>query len=179
MRKPSQNRPDRHGPRKQATSPELRDQCLDFLQRKFYPTHPIPFAKDRPRLLAWVVLWPAKWFSQRGVTVQPDRYLEIFSSVFMDGLRFGDLEKITYLPAWLATVIQSHFSHHGEEYYEAAKRERESIHNNTILKGILAGNMTASTAAPDPIQEMAQAARLLKPKKRAQKQPINAQLTML
>lgn len=170
MRKPAPK-----PPRKQQTSPELRDQCLDFLQRKFYQGHPVTFAKDRPRLLAWVVLWPAKWFNQRGVTVEPDRYFAIFSQVFMDGLRFGELEKITYLPAWLAKVIQSHFDHHGEDYYEAAK----SIRENTLLKSILAGNLVAGIARPDPIRELAQAARLLEPKKKVKNTPVNDQLTML
>jgi hypothetical protein len=55
--------------RRQETPQELRDHCLDFLRRKFYPNHAVNFAKDRPRLLAWVVLWPAKWFNEKGVTV--------------------------------------------------------------------------------------------------------------
>ena len=41
----------------------------------------------------------AKWLDDHGVTISADEYRAIFMSVFMDGLRFGDLEKITYLPA--------------------------------------------------------------------------------
>lgn len=95
--------------RKQPTPQELRDELLGFLQRKFYPGQPVAFAKDRRRLLDWVILWPAKWLDDRGVTIPADRYRAIFMSVFMDGLRFGDTANITYLPAWLAKCIQSHF----------------------------------------------------------------------
>ena len=118
--------------RRQSTPQELRDDLLAFLERKFYPTHHIAFLKDRTRLLDWVVLWPAKWFDDRGVTVPADRYKAIFMGVFLDGLRFGNTGNITYLPAWLAKVIQSHFAMHGEEYYEQAKDRPEPRRNNAI-----------------------------------------------
>ena len=165
--------PARTPPRKQATPQELRDNCLDFLQRKFYPGRPIDFAKDRPRLLAWVVLWPAKWFNERGVTVPPEQYRQIFEGVFMDGLRFGDTGNITYLPAWLAKVIQSHFAHHGEDYYAQAKKLRD----DPLLARLLA-NGQLPTRTEDPIRALAQAARLLKPKP-VKKAPIKDQLTLL
>jgi hypothetical protein len=85
--------------RKQPTPQELLDDLLGFLQRKFYQGQPVAFAKDRRRLLDWVVLWPAAWLDERGVTLPAARYREIFMSVFMDGLRFGNTENITYLPA--------------------------------------------------------------------------------
>src|SRR6185369_17295894 len=92
---------------KQLTSDELLNELLGFLQRKFYEGRAVAFQKDRRRLLEWVVLWPARWLDERGVTVASDKYREIFMSVFMDSLRFGDTANITYLPAWLAKVIQS------------------------------------------------------------------------
>jgi len=170
MRKPSPK-----PVRRQQTSPELIGECLDFLERKFYLGHPIPFSKDRPRLLAWVVLWPARWFNKRGVTISPERYREIFMHVFLEAIAHGFQSKITYPPAYLAHVIQSHFDHHGEEYYEAAK----SIRDNTVLKGILAGQLQPSAAQPDPIREMAQAARLLATKKKAPLTTKPNQLTLI
>src|SRR5579872_3818331 len=89
---------------KQPTPQELLDGLLDFVQRKFYSDHPLAFTKDRPRLLKWVVLWPAAWLNKRGVTLPADRYREIFMAVFMDGLRFGDTGNITYFPAYLAKI---------------------------------------------------------------------------
>lgn len=158
---------------KQPTSQELRDTCLDFLSRKFYPGRDVVFAKDRRRLLDWVVLWPAKWLDNRGVTIPSDQYRQLFMDVFMDGLRYGDLEAITYLPAWLAKVIQSHFAHHGDEIYERAKSVRTLAERaQTTLAGL-------PRRQPDPIREMAAAARLLKPKKQPRKAPIKQQLTLL
>jgi hypothetical protein len=161
--------------RKQETPQELRDACLDFLRRKFYPEQATAFLKDRRRLLGWVVLWPAKWFNDRGVTVPTETYREIFEGVFMDGLRFGNTGNITYLPAWLAKVIQSHFEHHGEEYYERAKSLRE----NALLKGILSGKLKPSEPTADPVRELAQAAALLKPKKKPAKPVKPSQLSLL
>jgi hypothetical protein len=161
--------------RKQETPQELRDACLDFLRRKFYSEQATAFLKDRPRLLAWVVLWPASWFNSRGVSFPPDKYREIFEGVFMDGLRFGNTGNITYLPAWLAKVIQSHFEHHGEEYYERAKSLRE----NALLKGILSGKLKPSEPTADPVRELAQAAALLKPKRKPAKTVKPSQLSLL
>lgn len=158
--------------RSQPTPDELLERLLSFLQRKFYQAHAVSFAKDRPRLLKWVVLWPAKWFNDRAVTITPDRYAEIFYQVFLDAQIHG-AEKVTYLPAWLSKVIQSHFHHHGEEYYEQAKSIRNAVETAMIIAG------HAAPAAADPIRELATAARLLKPKPRPQKPAVKDQLTLL
>jgi len=159
--------------RPQPTSEALRNDLLDFLQRKFYQGHPVAFAKDRKRLLDWVVLWPAKWLNERGITLPGDRYREIFMAVFMDGLRFGNTGNITYLPAWLAKVIQSHFAVHGDEIYDEGKNLR-AVLDRTLL---VAGRQV--NRSPDPVRELAQAAHLLQAKKRPQKPPVKAQLTLL
>jgi hypothetical protein len=158
----------------QLTSVELKDRCLEFLRRKFYPTQNVQFAKDRPKLLQWVVLWPATWFTKRGVRVSEEKYLEIFEGVFMDALIHGST-KITYFPAWLRQVIQAHFSHHGETYYEEAKLLRE----NALLNTILSGKLQPTNPAPDPVRELASAARLLKSKKKLPKTPPTTQLPLL
>lgn len=159
----------------QRTSEELRDRCLEFLRRKFYPEHNVQFAKDRPKLLAWVVLWPAVWFTKRGVRVTDAKYLELFEGVFMDALVHGATTKVTYFPAWLRQVIQSHFSHHGEAYYEEAKLLRE----NALIAGLLSGKIQPGKPAPDPVAELATAARLLRSKKKQPKQSQNSQLPLL
>jgi hypothetical protein len=172
MRRRSQPKPAR----KQPTPQELLDQILDFLQRKFYEGHPVSFAKDRPRLLDWVVLWPAKWLDDRGVTIPADRYRDIFFTVFLDALACGNTGNITYLPAYLAKVIQSHFAMHGDEYYAEAKSMRTLVENSIVLAGRLA------KPEADPVSDLArvaQASRLLRPKKKAPKAPVKAQLTLL
>jgi len=159
--------------RTQQTPEALRDDLLDFLERKFYPAHRVPFLKDRPRLLAWVVLWPAKWLNDRGVTIPADRYREIFMNVFMDSLRFGAVEKVTYFPAWLAKVIQSHFAVHGDEIYDEGKNLRAVLERTLFV----AGKQVAQP--PDPVRSLAAAADLLKSPKRVPKQPVKQQLTLL
>ena len=159
--------------RAQPTPLELRDDLLDFLERKFYSGHRIEFVKDRPRLLAWVVLWPAEWLDKRGVTIPLDRYREIFMKVFMDALRFGDTGNITYLPAWLAKIIQSHFACHGDEIYAEAKSLR------TIVEHVLLVTGGAVNQPADPLRSLAQAARLIKTPKRRPKSSSKQQLTLL
>lgn len=167
-------RPQKPETRIQPTPDDLVSSLLDFIQRKFYEGHPVSFAKDRPRLLKWVVLWPAGWLNSKGVTLPPDRYHQILTTVLLDALRFGrQAEKITYLPAYLKMVLQSHFRHHGEDYYEEAKRIRAVV-EHTILVA-----RTVPSATPDPIRELAHAARLLKPQKRSPKPPFKAQLPLL
>jgi hypothetical protein len=168
--------PKKPQPRRQETPQELLDFLLDFLERKFYAGRPVIFAKDRRRLLEWVVLWPAVWFRKRGVTVPPDRYREIFLGVFMDALSFGDVGNITYLPAYLAKVIQSHFDCHGDELYEQAKSARALAEHAMMVLGKI------PQPASDPVGSLAQAAqasRLLRSKKRSIKPPVNSQLNLL
>lgn len=159
--------------RKQQTSQELRDDLMGFLQRKFYDGHPIEFRKDYRRLLDWVVLWPAKWLIEKGVSLPDDRYREIFMSVFMDALRFGNTDGINYLPAWLGRVIQSHFAVHGDEIYESAKSLRTLVEHALLSAG------KAAVARPDPVRELAALARLVKAPKPVKKPSQKEQLNLL
>jgi hypothetical protein len=160
-------------PVKQPTSPELQDELLRFIRSKFYPSDPVSFAKDTPRLLAWVVREFATWLEARAVSLPPTRFLEILRDhILMDAVRHGT-DKIAYRPAWLRAVVQSHLSHHGEDYYEEAKSIR------TLADRALWAAQRASAPAPDPIRELAAAARLLQAQKRPSKRPVKAQLTLL
>lgn len=151
-------------------SEEVICELCRFIETKFYPNHPIPFAKDRPRLLDWVILPLAKFLDDRAVTIPPARYQDIVKAVLMEALQLGDTGVIIYLPAWLGKVMQSHLDHHGDEYYEEAKVTRN--HVASVMAGLRPG------PERDTVRELAQAARLLKPKK-AKKRPINAQLNLL
>jgi hypothetical protein len=158
----------------QPTPKELLDELLDFIQRKFYQGRTVAFAKDRPRLLKWVVLWPATWLNKRGVTLPPARYREIFMAVFLDGIRFGTADQITYFPAYLAKIIQSHFQHHEDEIYAEAKSMRNLVENAIVIAG------KSAQSAPDPVRELATASRLISVRKKpAPKPPVKAQLPLL
>ena len=119
----------------QPTPAELTGTLLDFIRNKFYAEAPADFHKDRRRLLQWVVLWPATWLDERGVTLTTDRYKQLVTDCLMDAVRFGDTRVIQYVPAWLGKVIQSHFVHHAEEIYEEAKSMRTLTEQAVITFG--------------------------------------------
>lgn len=165
---------------KQQTPSELTDSLLDFLRRKFYENDNVNFAKDRKRLLAWVVLWPAWWLKQKGVTLPSDKYREMFFQVFLEA-KANAASKITYRPAWMRHVIQEHFKHHGDEIYERAKSIRSVVEHIILSTG-----KRPTNADPDPTDTLAAARALIdtgkakkQPKKTASKAPVNDQLTML
>jgi hypothetical protein len=150
---------------------------LDFIQRKFYSSQAVSFAKDRPRLLGWVVLKLAVYLDDRAVTISPERYLEIMTGdqgILMEALRFGNTGQITYLPAWLGKVVESHLAVHGDEYYEEGKALRNHLQSaiNLARAGLQGRDL-------DPIRELAAAARLLKPARRPLKRARNDQPSLL
>lgn len=152
---------------------EIQAGLLEFLRRKFYAEDGVAFCKDRERLLKWVVLWPAAWFRQRGVTVHGDAYREIFFKVMLQADAHRS-ERIRYRPAWLKMVLQSHFRLHGEDYYEEAKSMRAVTEKLLLLAG-------RETHAPDPVGELAIAHRILmtkKPQKKAVQATIKEQLNL-
>lgn len=154
--------------RRQLTPDELLGRCLAFLQRKFYQGQDRAYSKDRQRLLKWVVLWPAKWLDERAVSIPPDQYYDTFISVFQDALNFGDLENITYLPAWLAKVIQSHFDHHGDDIYQRAKSLR------TLCDAAQKSLTNLPRRAPDTVRELASASRLIRPRNHGKRKVVSA-----
>jgi len=163
--------------RSQPTSPELIDSLLALIQSKFYRESGISFLKDRPRLLKWVVLYPATWLDSRGVTLPLLRIQEIMTKILIEAGRFCEPTKVTYLPAYLRQVVTSHFRLHGEDYYDEAKSMRNQVESVMLLTAM--SGKVAARKDPDPVRELAQAASLLKPRKRTEKPPVKAQLTLL
>lgn len=163
----------RHAKRVDPPRPKLAnetlDTLLDIVRAKFYTGHAVEFAKDRPRLLSWVILWPATWLSDRGVTLPPDRYSAILGQVLVDAAAFSEPTKVTYLPAYLRQCMQSHWRIHGEEYYEEGKAIRTKVEAT-----MFAVAQQPRQAAQDPVRDLAMAARLLKATK-SQKRPKQAQ----
>jgi hypothetical protein len=171
---------------KQPTPVELRDELLRFIETHFYPGHRLEFIKDTPRLLKWVVLKLAEYLDDKAVSIPTARYLQIMTwkggkdaegkqrppGILMEALRFGDTGTITYMPAWLGKVVESHLRIHGEEYYEEGKTIRN------YLDHVAARLPQAGAEPPNPTRELAQAARLLKTKKKPVNLPRNDQLTM-
>lgn len=146
-------------PRQKQPTPEaVRDAVLLVIERQFYRDHRVAFLKDRRRLLEWVVLWPATWMDERGVTISPARYQEILigpKGILIEALRHGETGQIGYLPGWLRQCVQSHFKFNGERIYEEAKSV-QAIADHVLLQ-------VGRSAAPqaDPIRQLADAAKLL------------------
>lgn len=159
----------------QPTPQDLTDSCLNLLHTKFYRDDAVTFAKDRKKLLEWVVLWPASWLNERGVTIHGDAYREIFTKTFLEA-DMHRASKLQYRPAWLRYVIQSHFKIHGEDYYQDAKNVRNLAEHALLVAG------RNVQPAPDPIREMANAHHILASQKRpltTSKRPVKAQLNLL
>lgn len=122
------------------------------------------------------MLYPASWLNERAVTLPGDRYRAIMSGILIDAAAHLAQSKVTYLPAYLRQVVQSHWRIHGEAYYEEAKSMRNLVEHAVIIAG------KNRVAAPDPVRELAQAASLLRATKRPKtvlKPAPNDQLTLL
>lgn len=160
---------------RQATPEELVADLMDFLRRKFYAAGEwVTFQKESKHLKAWVVLEPAKWLDDQGLSIPVDDYRSLFLNVMQDALSHGNLGEITYRPAWLRRVIQSHLAHHGDAIREKAKSLRTLAEHQILSLGRIAQN-----AAPDPVRTLAAAARLLERKPRVEKAPARDQLSLL
>ena len=151
------------------TAGELTDELLGFIARTFYEGDPAGFSKDKRRLLLWVVLWPATYLEERGVSLPGDRLKTIFINAIILALQQGNTGGILYRPAYLGKVIQSHFKIHWDEIYQEAKSAR-SLADHALL---MAGRLPSPPAA-DPTRDMAAAARLLKGSKRKVKPAFKA-----
>lgn len=161
---------------KQPTPAELLESCLSVVEAKFYAGHPVAFAKDKRRLLQWVIFYPASWLNARAVTIPTERYLDLFRKIILDAAANGNLGEIKYLPAWLAKVFQSHFAMHGDELYDEAKAMRNMVEHALVIVGKIA------PATPDPVKAFTEAKRMLdiaKGKRQAIKPMRNDQLTFL
>ncbi|NOS72025.1 MAG: hypothetical protein HOP33_19120 [Verrucomicrobia bacterium] len=121
----------------QQTPAEVLEALLGLVQRKFYAGDAVNFAKDRKRILQWCLLWPAReWFKPKSISLPAARYQEILTKVIMEAT-IHQAEKINYIPAWLARVIQSHFEMHGDEIYEEGKAVRNVTENALLALGKL------------------------------------------
>ncbi len=162
---------------KQQTGEDLQGALLGFIQGKFYgqaPAERVAFLKDRRRLREWVVLWPATWLNERGVSFPPERYQEIVTGILMDAVRYGNTEAIAYRPAWLGKVVQSHFRLQGESIYEEGKALRTAMELTLSTLAVVAGH----SRPRDVVADMAAAAALLKAPKRKTQPAVKVQLNL-
>ncbi len=172
MVKTSENSPR---PRQQLGE-EIINDLLGVIRRQFYlDAEPKQWFQDRAFLLRRVVLWPAGWLTGRGVTLPPARYKALLLDIFTDIKRHGSTGAVKFWPGYLASCVQKHFAHHGDEIYNEAKSARTLVENALLC----ARQNTRTGTAPDPIADLARAASLLKGKPRRKSAPKSSQLSLL
>ena len=179
-------RPSSRSARRQQTPTEIRDTILDFIGRHFYGGDRVALAKDTPRLLRWVVLKPAEWLDERGVTISADSYRDLFldarAGVLMEALRHGEISGIRYRPAYLGQVVESYLRIRGDSLYERAKADQARQSSAMVDQVVAALGGRVVTAQSDPVRQLAQAANLLRRATRAQtprKAAADSQLSLL
>lgn len=159
---------------KQSVPSEIKTDLLNAIRNSFYGDLPDKrWHSDKQFILVNVVLWPASYLNDKGVTLPPARYKAIVLDVLMGIKRHGQTESVKYWPGYLKHCLQTHFRIHGEEYYEEGKALRGRL--DSVLKTM------GQTPTADPIRVMAEARRdLIQEKRRkTQKGPKEAHQTLL
>lgn len=143
------------------------EELLAALNTSFYAGKDAKAWLRDARDLKLVLLWPATWLTQRGISLPADRYEAILREIIGGIRQHGDTAAIRHFPTYFAHTVQRWFVHHGEELYEERKRAR-----NFMDAALRAATRNAS-AEPDPTAALAAAHRVLATGKRAAKAPKN------
>lgn len=167
--------------RPQPTPEAMVTALLNLIETKFYKGFPVNFAKDKSRLLQMVVLWPATWLNERGVTLPTDAYSKVLRDIIIQAAAHFDGPRVKYLPAWLGRSVEAHFEHHGDEIYERAKTQRD------LTEGAIAFAKGQIGERPgDPVRDLATMRMMLLntkgnklAKKTTRKAVVNDQLSLI
>jgi hypothetical protein len=74
--------------------------------------------------IARMVAWPVVWLRNRGVALPAERIREILDGIIKTVQQHGKTGAVQWFASYFETVVKSHMNHHGEEYYEEARRLR-------------------------------------------------------
>ncbi len=154
--KPKKPQPHYDRPR-QILPEEIIGDVMSFIRRQFYSdAEPRRWFQDADFLKREFVTWPANWLNSRGVTLPPQRYKSILMDVLMGVQRHGQTGVVKFWPGYLGKVIQDHFAHNGETYYEEGKSIR------TVLERAMFGiNNQVQVRRPDPVETLSQIHKIL------------------
>lgn len=146
---------------KQSVPGEIKADLLSAVRNSFYADAPEQqWHQDKAFIAREVVLWPAAWLNNRGVTLPPERYKAIILDVFNGIKQHGRTGAIKYWPGYLKHCLQSHFRIHGEDYYNEAKALRNNL--SAVLK------KASAIPTADPIRVLAEHRRdLLQARRKA------------
>lgn len=149
------------------TPAELVQEIMGVIYQQFYastgakPEHIAhSWGRDRRYIQREVVLWPARWLRGLGLRLSASKYKRLLLDKLVDLKRHCQQDKFNYLPAYLATCIQTHFQKHYDEIYEECKRVQQPL--AAALSGLKAGE-------PDVVEALSAAQDVLTVRKHAKK----------
>jgi hypothetical protein len=125
-----------------------------------------------------VVLWPARFITQKRFTITGARYEQIMLEIFEGIKRNGTQAVVKRWPGYLMKCVQSHFEVNWETYY----RESKGVSNIALHTLATLGKMETQDRT---VEALSMAHRVLtsRPKKKkivpTEKPANNSQLTML
>ena len=128
---------------------------LDRINRRFYRTAPASRWMQDKRHLTGIVTWPATWLVERGISLPLDRYQALLGDILTGIEQHGDTA-IKFFPAYLERTVKAWFAHNGEALYT----ERKALRNALDFRALAAAG-SANVQAPDPIEALAAANRVL------------------
>ena len=155
LAKAAAHKAERDGAIDEGSPDVMINELLAEIGRLFYAKNDGErFLKHQPALKL-ALTWQAGWLKQRGVTLPLARYRAILVEIIQGIAEHGDRSKIGYFPAYFLHCLQQWFVHNGEEVYARQKSIRNAI-DLSFLKGAV-----QASAAPDPIDTLAAAHRVL------------------
>ncbi|MEK9754480.1 MAG: hypothetical protein VW338_14900 [Rhodospirillaceae bacterium] len=128
---------------------------LGVIRNQFYGDDRDRWFADQHFIRKNVVLWPATWFDERAVTIQPGRYKALLLEILTKIKHHGDTGNIRFLPGYLMKCVQDHFRHNGEAIYNEAKALRTKLD-----RALWAVQANAKPVETLDVRLMAQAQRL-------------------
>ena len=135
---------------KQEVPQQILTDLLRCIRGQFCPDMPAKEWFQSQRFFIRILTYPAAWLNQRGVTLPPARYKVIILSIFDEVKHHGKTGEIRYFPGYLLKVVQEHFAHHGEEYYEEGKAIRSTAERALF-------SLTNLPRVQDPVSSLAAA----------------------
>jgi hypothetical protein len=143
---------------------QMVDDLMQHVRAQFYTIWPDKRWLQEQKAILGILTWPATWLNQRGISLPLPKYEAILREVIVGIQRHGATADIKFFPAYLEKAIKAWFIHNGEALYE----DRKSIRNALDMR-FLKGLTPEVPKAPDPIDILAQANRVLATAKRRPK----------
>lgn len=144
---------------RQETPGQMVAELMEMIRGQFYgDAGAKTWLQEQGYIKRNVVLWPAKWLANKGVTLPPQRYRAILLDKLQDIKRHCEQAEFKYLPAYIERCVKDHFRHNGEAIYEEGKAFRGTLER-------VVGKLSAAPQA-DPIAALAAAASVLKAKRK-------------